>query len=319
MSQTIEPIQIDPYLAAATMPPNDFTIDPQYHNMRIITPIGRFPYVHAAAPHSIKQQDGSAGKLMYSATLLMAPGTQEHPIVLDLYRAACMVADAHWPSIDRPDPQNPSVIIKVKGSQMFQVPQNLGGFHYPLRSGDDNYMKEPAKFKDWRGLFFINCGMAPKTKSGVDQRPVCLDEQGNETDPARFYPGCYGRLNVTVAPFEAMGNKGVTFFLNAIQFAKHGERMTTGFDSIGAAKAAFGKAGALPIAEPMQPTTGFGPNSATPGSVPPGGMPGFAAPPPAQAQPQQPAAGFIPPQQAQVPGGGQAWAPSVPGARPPGV
>jgi Protein of unknown function (DUF2815) len=315
MSQTMAqgtPVQIDPYLAAATMPPNDFTIDPQYHNMRITTPIGRFAYIHVAAPHAIRQADGSAGKLMFNATLLMAPGTEQQPIVLDLHRAACMVADTHWPAVDRVDPQSGGM-VKVKGSDMFWVDSKLGGFHYPLRRGDESYIKEPAKFAAWRGLWFINCGMAPKTKSGIDQRPVCLDEQGNETDPARFYPGCYGRLNVTVAPFDNMGNKGVTFYLNAVQFAKHGERMATGFDTVAAAKNAFGKAGALPVAEPMQPQggfpTGFGPNSAGPGNVPPGiAVPGFAQPPaqaPMQMQPSAP----IPPQ--------QPWAPTG-GVRPPG-
>jgi Protein of unknown function (DUF2815) len=228
----------------------------------------------------------------------------------------------------------------VPGSQLLGTPENLGGLHYPLRAGDENYVKEPAKFGEWRGLWFINTGMDPKSRSGIDQRPWALDEQGNETDPARFYPGCFGRLNLTVYPF-ANESKGVSFILNGIQFAKHGERMVTGFDRVGAGKASMAAAGALPVAEPMTPPggfpTGFGPNSAQPGLAPPGvSVPGFAAPPPAQTQVQPLAGGGggngYPPQQvttapgfAPQPGQGspippqQPWQPAPGGARPPGV
>jgi hypothetical protein len=326
MSQTLPQVAIDPYLAAATMPPNDFTIDPQYHNMRIVTPIGRFPYIHVAQPHAIRQRDGTVGRSMFTATIMMAPGTEENPIIADLWRCVYAVADAHWPQVERADPQTGQRTM-VPGSSMFGVPANLGGFHFPLRRGDENYIRDPSKFEEWRGLWFFNCGMAPKTKSGLDQRPVTLNEQGEECDPGRFYPGCYGRLMVTVAPYEQMGNRGVTFYLNAVQYASNGKRMAVGFDSVGAAKGLFGKAGALPIAQPMD-APGFGPNTMQPGVS----VPGFAAPmqqPMQQMQPQQqqplmqpapsPAAGpggFVPPNQAPMTAG--QWQPQVPGVRPPG-
>lgn len=294
MSQTTyqaPPVEFDEYLAAQTMPAgNVFEVDPQYHNLRFTTPVGRLPYVHVAQPHAINQPGKPPGKPKFTATLLMSPGTQDKPIILDLFNGIRLVADTHWPYIDRADPTNPGQIIRVKGSDMLFVPPHLGGYHYPLRSGDESYMKEPAKFAAWRGLVFINTSMDPFTKAGMPQRPVYLDEQGNECDPARFYPGCYGRLNVTIAPFENSGNRGVTMFLNVIQFAKHGKRMTTGFDAVKAGKNAMAAAGALPVAEPMPPQagfpTGYGPNAAGPGSVPPGAVPGFAAPPPPAQQPQ---------------------------------
>ncbi len=294
---------VDPYLAAQDMPANELTVDPKFHNIRIVTPVGRLPYIHVDAPFAIPNANaapGTAPRLSYSATLLMAPGTQEKPIVLDIYRAIVAVADAHWPAMQRPDPQNPSNIVTVSGSQLFGVDAKAGGLHYPLRKGDDNYMKDPQKFGLWRGLYFINCGMAPKTKSGADQRPVCLDEKGMACDPKLFYPGCYGRMQITVAAFDTNGNKGVTFYLNAVQFARHGEKMAT-FDVGAQAQNMFARAGALPAATGTAPAgVGFGPNTATPGSTPPGVPFGFAAPPaaaPAAAQPQ----------------------PAFQGARPPGI
>ena len=281
MSQT-QTVQIDQYLAAQTMPPNDLTVDLKFHNIRMVTPVGRFAHIHVDAPFIIQQLNGQPGRPMFSGTLMMAPGTEQNPIIADLYRAVVAVADAHWAAVQRPDPANPSNIVTVKGSALFGVDSTAGGLHYPLRKGDDNYMRDPTKFGAWRGLWFINCGMSPKTKAGVDQRPICLDERGMQCEPKIFYPGCYGRMQVTVAPFDVNGNKGVTFYLNAVQFARHGERMAT-FDAGAHAVTMFTKAGAL-SSDVGAPPIGFVPNTQAPGAIPVGGVPyGFAAPPVAAA------------------------------------
>ena len=336
MSQTT--LAIDSYLANQVMPPNDLTVDPKYFNVRMVTPIGRFAYVHVDRPHAIRNLDGTQGEPKYSATLLFAPGTNERPIIADLHRAAAAVADTKWPAIQRPDPQNPSNIITVTGSYLFSVPQEMGGVHYPLRQGNDNYMRNPQTFALWRGLWFINTSMQPASKAGVEQKPVCLDERGTPCDPRLFYSGCYGRAMITVAAFDNRGKKGVTFYLNAVQFARHGERMAS-FDQQAAAAGAFAKAGAL--SGDIGTPPGLGPHSMQPGALPPGAVPigtppGFAAPAqppqggyampqqPAYAQPAQPAYaqqpaqqtpyGFPPPNQ----GVGQPG-PAPGGARPPGV
>ena len=330
MSQA-QTVQIDPYLAQQIMPPNDFTVDPQYHNMRITTPVGRFMYINVDKPHAIKQANGTSGDPKFAATLMMAPA-----LTADLYKCIIAVADTHWPFIDIGNPST-GQIERVPGSRLLGMDPKQGGIHYPLRSADDAYRVDPVRYADFLGLFFINCSMNPKTRTGIDQRPITLDSRGEVCDPAVFYPGCYGRMNVTVAPFEVSGNRGVTFFLNAVQFAENGKRITVGFDAVKAAQNAFGNAGALPPSTPMQPAAGFGPNSLTPGSIPPGAQPvagvaGFAPAPaaaftqgpapqvvqqPVQVQPvQQPVQvqpGYIPPQQPQV------WPPAGGMARPPGA
>ena len=330
----------DPYLLAAAMPQQDLTPDPQFHNIRMVTPIGRMFYVHVDKPHAIKQNNSNLpANPKFTATIGMNPA-----VTADIYRAICAVADIHWPAIQRVDPANPGNIVVVKGSAMLGLPENQGGFHYPLRSGDEAFAAstKPLSFAHWRGLFFINTSMNPRTKGGADQRPICLDELGNPTDPTRFYPGCYGRLRVTVAPFTNSGNNGVTFFLDAIQFARHGEPIKGSFDGEGSARSAFAAAGALPVAEPVNPAA-FGQHSGGPGSVPPG-MPGFAAPPPPSAgapagapsaSPQQfapagaPSAspqGQFAPTAPVPPAAAQPWTAAVPAqpagggmARPPGV
>ena len=109
--------------------------------------------------------------------------------------------------------------------------------------------------------------------------------------------------NVHAIDLAVIGNKGVTFYLNAVQFARHGEKMAT-FDVGAQAQSMFAKAGALPAATGTAPAgVGFGPNTATPGSTPPGVPFGFAAPPAAAAAPAQQAAA-------------PAAAPAFAGARP---
>jgi hypothetical protein len=334
MSQTMQTAP-DTYLMAQKAPPNKLEVDPKYHNIRLITPIGRFQYIHVDAPFALKQKDGSAGKLQYSATMFWFGGTEENPIVADLHKAITLVADAHWPAIQRPDANGN--IVNVPGSKLLGQPANLGGLHYPLRSGSDSWTREPDKFGFLRGMFFINVSMQPQTKAGQPQRPITIDEKGFDLDPTKFYPGCYGRMDITCAPFDAAGNKGVTFFLNGVQFARHGEMLATSNPG-DRVKQGFANAGAIEV-DPYQ-QTGYGANTMHPGNVPPGaamGPAGFAAPPPQQLplqqgvqqqerQPQQAGMNYAPQNPVAPnpnPAAGQ-WAPQqpagVPGAaRPPGV
>jgi hypothetical protein len=309
--------QIDPYLAAQFMPANDLTnIDREWHSLDIVTPIGRFANIHVDAPFAIPTKSNRPSPLKYSAQLLMAPGTQDKPIVADIYRAIVAIASSKFPPMQRPDPSNPAQLITVTAEQRLRMDEKVGGLHYPLRSGDDMYMTDPQKFGLWRGLFFINASMWPQTKAGAVKQPVCMDENGSvvtrEGKPAStlFYPGCYGRMLVTVKAYSNEGN-GVTFDLRGVQFARHGERMAT-FNTGDFTRNAFEKAGAI-SGDIGQPPSGWapgsGPHTATPGSVPPGAAPagvpyGFAAPPAGAP------AGFAAPQPSAQPPGG---------ARPPGV
>jgi Protein of unknown function (DUF2815) len=285
MSQTTS---IDPYLAQQKPPPNNLTVDPQYFNVSLTTAIGRFGYVHVDKPYVIPSRDPTKqSRPAYTATLLMAPGTEEKPILVDLHRACVMIVHAKLgATIGRANPQT-GQIEQVPSENLFWVDPKQGGLHYPIRQGNDDYMKEPQKFEHRRGLYYINTSMGPKTKAGADQAPLCMDEAGNIVSGERFYPGCYGRMGVKAAWFENSGNRGVTFYLEWVQFARHGERLQT-FDRAGAARAAAAAAGAITGDIGTPPAgfqTGFGPNSAAspvPGTGG-GGSFGFAAPP------QQPA------------------------------
>ena len=272
----------DAYLAQQTAPPQEITIDPQFGSIRMVTPIGRLSYVNLAAPKQIRQADGSMGNPIYSATILLNPASCN-----DIYKAICMVAEQRFQPEQRPDPNNPSQMVTMSATQLLFVPPRQGGLHYPLRQGDENFMRDPKRYGDWRGLFFLNTSIQAKNKQGNSQQPVCKDESGRDCDPSKIYSGCYGRMQITFFAFPAAGQpgrgtRGVGVTLNAVQFARHGERMG-GFDASKAAESAFAGAGAIPV-DPSNPP-GYGPNAATPGSVPPG----FAAPT-APIPPHQPSA-----------------------------
>ena len=307
MSQTVS---MDPYLAGQTAPQQEIKLDPQYGSVRMWTPVGRLAYATLAKARS-STPPGAAqpGPPQFSCTILLNPNTCQ-----DLYRAIAMVANARWPSEKRPNPQNPSEMIDMTGEQMLFLPKERGGLHYPLRQGDEAYMREPAKYEAYRGLFQLNTSIeATNRKSGNSQQPVCVDEAGHLCDPAKFYSGCYGRLQVTLFAFPKAGvqgpNRGIGVSLQAAQFAQHGEKLSS-FDAGKSVMDSVAKLGALPAA---QPQPGYGPNTATPGSVP-GGVAapaGFAAPPPPQQGQPQP--NWAPPGQQ------QAWTPAPGGARPPGT
>jgi len=270
----------DAYLAQQTAPQQDIVLDPQFGSIRMVTPIGRLSYVNLARPKQIKQPDGSMGNPIFSATILMNPNSCN-----DIYKAICMVAENRFQPEQRPDPTNPSQMVTMTASQMLFLQPRQGGLHYPLRSGDENYMRDAKRYGDWRGLFFLNTSIPAVNAQGNSQQPVCKDEAGRDCDPSKLYSGCYGRMQVTFFAFpkagtQGRGTRGVGVTLNAVQFARHGERMG-GFDASKAAETAFAGAGAIP--QPA-PEVGYGPNAASPQSVPPG----FAAPAPTGPVPPNP-------------------------------
>lgn len=228
----------DEYLfsaACAPDPTQQLVLDPQYGNIRMVTPIGRLSYVTLAAP---RQVPGSPD-LRYSATILLAP---DH--CGQLWQAIAMVADKRWPGEERANPSNPSEKVMMTGSQMLQyLTREQGGLSNPLKKGDDIYLKDPAKSGAYRGLYAFNCGIKSTNKNGVSQQPITLNEDGRPMSPSEFYSGCYGRLQVTIFAFPQPGqqipNRGVGVLLNSVQFARHGDRLG-GYDAMKSATAAFG-------------------------------------------------------------------------------
>jgi len=305
----------------ATMPQQagPIQVDPQYGSIRLVSPYARISYANLAAPKQVRQSNGSLSDPQFSGTLLFNPVA-----TVDIYKAIVAVATHRFAPEQRPNPQNPSEMVMMTAEHLLQIPETQGGLHYPLRQGEQNYMRDPKRYELWRPYFFINASLKAKDTKGNPQNVVCKDENGYDCDPSKIQSGDYVRAQLTFFAYpkagaQGMGSRGVSVSLNAVQFVRKGDRMG-GFDASKAAGDAFAAAGALPAGVPVEPanTIGYGSNNAGPGSMPPGtAVPGFAAPQP-QAQPNQgfaaPNPGFVPPNANPASG-----FPPAGGARPPGV
>lgn len=99
--------------------------------------------------------------------------------------------------------------------------------HWPLKDGDEKSDTNP----EYAGCYFIS----PTSKNPV----VLLDRSKRQLTEAddKLYPGAYVNASLTVASFNASMKKGVSIFLNGIQFFADGERLaghdaTADFDQL---------------------------------------------------------------------------------------
>lgn len=58
-------------------------------------------------------------------------------------------------------------------------------------------------------------------------KPGIVDRNGREIiDPDVFYPGCYGRAQLNLFPYDNMGNQGIGVGLNHVQKVKDGPNLS---------------------------------------------------------------------------------------------
>lgn len=197
-----------------------------------------------------------------------------------------------------------------------------------LKDGDGVKSDGTPYGPECKGHYLLTC------KTNVSNPPEIVDENLDRIiDPRKIYSGCYGRVNVSMVPYNNQ-SKGIKAILNCVQILRDGEPL--GGKTITAAQA-FGApavpqavpgaypAPAVPQAMPVAP-------QAVPGAYPapaaPQAMPGaYPAPAAPQAVPgaypapavQQAASGYPVPQAPVAPGTypQQAAAPGTPGV--PGV
>lgn len=92
--------------------------------------------------------------------------------------------------------------------------------HNPLKDGDELAEEHP----EYAGCYIL--------RSSSKNRPLVMGrrkEQLTEEDGV-IYSGCYCNVSLAAAGFDAQAKKGVTIYLNGVQFVKDGERLA-GFDA----------------------------------------------------------------------------------------
>ena len=166
----------DPFLSApegGMQIPNNggLEIEPKFGTIRLYTPIGRLAYCTFTKPKAIEQDDGSVGRMNYSGTIMLNPNACG-----DIYDAIVKVAASRFPPEVRVDPET-GQRRQFTAQELLDIPREQGGLHYPLRSGYDNYVKDPERFDQWQDLLYLNAVMPAEDQNGIPRSPVYFDEQ----------------------------------------------------------------------------------------------------------------------------------------------
>lgn len=155
-----------------------------------VTPVGRVAFEQVWEP---KQFQGK-GEFFYSVTLIFESGTE----VPENLKAALMAACSDQ-----------------FGADKAQWPK---GLNMPIKKNDG--------MEKYQG--FEPGGWHIKAKSKT-QPQIVGPNRDAITDPKQFYSGCYARAHLNASAYHVSElQKGVTFYLNSLQFSMHGDRLGGG-------------------------------------------------------------------------------------------
>lgn len=162
---------------------------------RIVLKNVRLSYPHLFRPESFEGQDPK-----YGCVLIIR---KDDPQIKKLKELIFKAGQEKWGSKIQPG----------------KWPSNL---HWPLKDGDDKADTNP----EYEGCHFIS----PTSKQPV----VLLDRAKRKLleEDDKLYPGAYVNASLAVAAFDANMKKGVSIYLNGIQFFADGERLA-GHDATG--------------------------------------------------------------------------------------
>lgn len=155
----------------------------------------RLSYEHIFRPDAIAE--GSEPK--YSASWIIP---KDHPQIPSIKAALVKVLDEKFPGKRKPGGPWPAKL------------------HNPLKDGDEMADTNP----EYAGCYVL--------KSSSKNRPKVYDRRKNPitAEDEIIYSGCICNTSLTVASFDAQANKGVTVYLNGVQFVEDGERLS-GYDA----------------------------------------------------------------------------------------
>lgn len=150
----------------------------------------RLSYEHIFRPDAIAE--GSEPK--YSASWIIP---KDHPQVKELKEALVKALDEKFPGKRKPGSPWPSKL------------------HNPLKDGDEMADEHP----EYAGCYVL--------KSASKIRPKVYDRRKNPVtaEDELFYSGCFCNASLAAAGFDAQANKGVTVYLNGVQFVMDGDRL----------------------------------------------------------------------------------------------
>lgn len=153
-----------------------------------LTPIGRVSYPKLVTP------DTFGGKQSYSLMLVFDPNDP-----------------ATKPGLDRMVSEMNQAIKEKWGDKLPKLKK-------PFKKGEEEF---PGR-EEFAGKILLTLRTAATNKVGI------IGPAKEELRPEAIYPGCFARASYSVGVYELPENKGVSFFLNNVQFARDGERLGGG-------------------------------------------------------------------------------------------
>ena len=161
----------------------------------IITPKGRLSY----AQYLLEPQENDNGKLMYSCSLLLPPGSDFKLLKKAMVPIAMQNLD------------NDKAKAKAAVERRFLDPNNLPGGGKPAGEEFEGWtlLRMSSKFKP--DLIFPN------------GKPMAASEEGNEV-----YSGRWARVSVNPYWFKSKANSGVTVGLQNVQLLDHDDNIGGG-------------------------------------------------------------------------------------------
>jgi hypothetical protein len=176
--------------------------------------------VDKARPYETK---GANGAVVKGAPKFGVRAIQKPMDSAELWEATQRAADLGWP---------PQILLE-NGQQVRRGGRDWlqsGMIHNPLRNGDQLYASDPKKFGLFQSMVFFNAS------SAESRQPLCFDISNNAIDPSRIYAGCYARLVLNIKPYGHDGKtgtgKGITYYLQGVQFIEDGPRLGGGATGI---------------------------------------------------------------------------------------
>lgn len=171
------------------------SFSPCYRN-GIRLPVGRVLFCHLEKPRASQRSDGSAGDAKYDITIMIPKEDQGL-----LKNAAAKAMECLKESFG---------VETIKDALARQ-------FKWVLRPGESVLDKDGKPYENAEGMICITA----RSK----RLPLLVDRKRTELKPDAIYPGCYVALSVDFGSFNKEGGKGVTTFVQGVQFQRDGERL----------------------------------------------------------------------------------------------
>lgn len=161
----------------------------------MLTPLFRVSY-----PTLIDPRAHGTGKPKYSVSAIFEDPTQ----LKGLKDAVIAAAKKEWPGAKVEDGK---VFVENVSGKMVEIKM-------PFKLGNEEKPKDEA----YADSEYMNIS----SYQGVP----CVGPDKSPKEPADIYAGCYCKAAVTPSAYEVDGSKGVTIYLNAIQFIRDGDRLS---------------------------------------------------------------------------------------------